>query len=137
MYIIIKVILAGIILFLMNEGARAETSYTENSLNTASSNSIPTTQHLKFPKKTEKYTFIITAHHASTTEAHEALDKKGFLSARFKLSRSLHNNDLEGIDSDASNEHMQANMVIQLDTVPTIEDYLHFFKHPGLLTLDY
>ena len=89
----------------------------------------------KFPKKNEEYAFTIIAHPGGVSNFHGELENKGLASARFGLARVTHNKSLQIVDSEASNEHAQISLMIQMDSVPTIEKYVQFFSHSGYFTI--
>ena len=136
MNIIIKIVQIAVVLIAMNEGARAETVNVEGSTGTGTEVVNQAAKNFRLPKKNESFSFIITAHQGDVPESYRVLDKKGLVSAHFKLSRSLHNRHLKIIDSEASNEYMRASMMIPLDSVPTIENYLQFFTQTGYFSVD-
>ena len=89
----------------------------------------------KSPQKTERYAFTVITHHGDASYFHGELENKGLASARFGLSRAAHNESLQIVDSETSNEHAQVNLMIQMDSVPTIEQYVQFFSHSGYFTI--
>ena len=89
----------------------------------------------KSPKKTTRYAFPVIAHHGDASYFHGELENKGLASARFGLSRAAHNESLQIVDSEASNEHAQVSLMIQMDSVSTIEKYVQFFSHSGYFTV--
>ena len=136
MNIIIKIVQIAVVLIAMNEGARAETVNVEGSTGTGAELVNQATKDFRLVKKNESFSFIITAHQSDVPESYRVLGKKELVSAHFKLSRSLHNEHLKSIDSETSSEYMRASMMIPLDSVPTIENYLQFFTQTGYFSVD-
>ena len=135
MNIIIKVILVGILSIALQKEMRAEPSSSANSKKISSLIVNQRAKNLSTSNAPERLSFVVTAHQREISVSQQGLDKQGFMSARFKLSRLKHNENLESFDSDTSNEHVQASMVISLEEIPNIENYLKFFTHPGYFTI--
>ncbi|BCG65018.1 MAG: hypothetical protein methR_P2827 [Methyloprofundus sp.] len=83
------------------------------------------------PKKFTKYTFTVTAHHNRISYSQDTPTNTGLASAYFGFSRAAHNEGLQIIDSDASNEHAQLNLRIQMDSILIIDKYMHLFPDSG------
>ncbi len=80
------------------------------------------------PKKFAKYTFTVTAHHNRISYSQDIPTNIGLASAHFGFSRAAHNKGLQIVDSDASNEHAQFNLRIQMDSILIIDKYMHLFS---------
>ena len=102
--------------------------------NTSVFNSI--TEHTTPTPDLKRYTFTLVAHPGGPTYSnYESLKKKEFVSARFRLSGATHNERLEIVDSESSNAHTQFNMMLELGSQPTIEEYMQFFLDSGYFTV--
>ncbi len=83
---------------------------------------------LTLPQKFAQYTFTVTAHPNGVSYSQAPPLNKGFASARFGFSRAAHNEGLQIVDSDTSNEHAQLNLMIQMDSILIIDKYMHLFS---------
>lgn len=83
----------------------------------------------------KKYAFKIVAHPSGDSSAYRYPQTDGVISARFGLTRVAHNKNLGISDGDTSNEHAQANVIIQLHSLPTIDNYFQFFTYPAHFTV--
>jgi len=102
--------------------------------NTSVFNSIA--EHTTPTPDLKRYTFTVVAHPgAAAYSNYESLEKKEFVSARFRLTGATHNERLEIVDSESSNAHTQFNMMLKLGSQPTIEEYMQFFLDSGYFTV--
>lgn len=116
-------------IFLLNPGTRFP-------VNTAPSIYKQISGNLTAPNTPDRFTFTLTAHHgASSYTERLPLDRQGLMSARFGLSKAEHNESLKAVDGDTSNEHAQVSLTIQVDSIPTIENYVQFFTRSGYFTV--
>ena len=90
--------------------------------------------NLKPENKSESITFTVIEHHGGAFQTHGTLENIGVKSASVGLSRVGHNETLKVVDGETSNEHVQANLLIQFEAMPTIEKYVHFFTSTGKLS---
>ena len=115
-------------IFMLNPSIELPTNMDSSDFNQIAVN-------LKPPKKTERFTFTTIEHHGWVSYTHGALESNGIVSASFGLSRAAHNENLEIVDGDTSNEHARVNLIIQLEAIPAIEKYVQFFASTGYFTI--